>query len=742
MIPCRFRTQIEICKLIRCLPNEDSVVSFGTVLIQELGYTSLQQYLYQTFLENRLMLSDESNNKLLSHLINLHDPNIHSNSKCNDTPCPSSLSRLESLPKDIFNHIGLYLNNVDCALGFSHCNHNIHKMVLNKQFIACSKQTEYCLQLTPKIIQKITQHNTCSMLIYHGCNGVSFKNVDKYGKISCRSKNLCELCRFHKKIEKSIKSIDDEKNGNNINNYDNINSINNNSKNELDNKNNSKNKNENKNKNKSRKSMKNKTNYNLLWYPKLLSKIRTLSLDSDWLCLCRKLPFKWLLKPSPPAIRRNTNNNVTTLSHINQDDDEDEDGEAKLSITGLNGANLGDEHSVQFAQYYEEYFINQCNSDISKVRKISLIDFGYAKLSAKAHGITPQYLKMHQNFGVVFVNAFRLQCLQINSFKQFFKIFHCNLKKFELIFYGRRFNRFENMFFKSNSTIYNEITKIDKKQEFFDGIGWIKDQLKLECINNTSTNDNYSDEMMLDVESLLPNINELRITDEINEGDKGIVFAKFNYLLNHPKMLTLLNIHKSVTKLRLSLDGLQTFMDAKFDCIVDTISQVAQQFDKLWLVEVTFNGQIRNEDLFKGIHHQFPDVAQLRKDGERKDAKMIEMLNKYQNFFSDGHFDKVLKILIKNNIKMFQITWQTMDEFYHRWGKFQHRELIKIDVAKYNCNKNVCNSDIGLVSGLYDKEKLQKILGKFHEYCSVSRVNSYAWRWVTLVIFDNSNHVE
>ena len=413
------------------------------------------------------------------------------------------------------------------------------------------------------------------------------------------------------------------------------------------------------------------------------------------------------------------------------------DDEVRLAITGPDGAVMGDEHGVQFAQRYEEYFINQCNSDLSKVRKIKSIDFGYAMdRSDGTGGATQQYLQMNKNFAIIFVNAFRLQCFQIDSFKQFFKIFHCNLKECELLFYGGRFNSVENMFFKSNSIIYNEITKIDKHPKSFDGIAWVKHQIKREC---ASTNDHCGDEMMLDVhvESLLPNINELHIIDEINQRDNGVVFAKFNYLLNHPKILALLNIRKSVTKLALSLDGLQTFMDAKFDCIVDTISQVGKKFDKLHSVEVVFNGEISEEDLFKNT-----DQCQ---DAEKRDAIMIEMLNKCQSFFNDGYFDKILKILIENNIKMFQITWQTMNAFYKQWawGEFQHRELIEIDVAGYNnCNKNVCNNDIGLVSGLYDDDKMKKALDKFHECCSVSKVNFYAWRWVTKVIIGNSNDVE
>ena len=297
MITCRFRAQIEICKLIRCLPNEETVATFGAVLIQELGCTSLQQSLHETFLQNRLRLSDESNKKLLSHLhATLDDTN--NQTKCDDAS--SSLSRLESLPKDIFNRIGMYLNIFDCASRFSHCNHNIHKMVLNKEFIATPKQTRYRhrLVLTPKIIQKIMDNNTCSMFIYHGCEGASFKNVGQCDKISCCSRNPCVLCQFHTKIENAIASID-EKDGNN------------NSRNESE------------HRHKNAKSTMNQTNYNLLWYPKWLSKIRIISLDDDWPCLCQKLQFKWLLKPPSMTTSYRDNNkkdkpiiNCDSNSHV------------------------------------------------------------------------------------------------------------------------------------------------------------------------------------------------------------------------------------------------------------------------------------------------------------------------------------------------------------------------------------------------------------------------------------------
>ena len=171
---------------------------------------------------------------------------------------------------------------------------------------------------TPKKIQSIMDNNSCSMFIHYGCIKLTIKTGLCKGKIQCSLNNSCVLCQFHSKVEKQIANIkDDNKNNNqNRNKCDNVN------------------KNEDKNNYKYENPQLriNNLNYNVSWYPKLLSQIRLINLDADWPCLCKQLPFKWLLKPSPtPTIKHrasqaclnfnNKNNNpkimLVNLDHSN-----------------------------------------------------------------------------------------------------------------------------------------------------------------------------------------------------------------------------------------------------------------------------------------------------------------------------------------------------------------------------------------------------------------------------------------
>ena len=201
----RFTTQIEICRLIRSLPSDDHqvIATFGAVLTQQLGYHSLQQFFVQAFLQNRLQLSDESNNKVLSYLHDVTAIDSLPRSK-------STQSAIESLPRDIFNYIGSYLRNIDCVSGFSHCNHNIHKMVLTRGFVGEINIRER-LVMTPNVIKNLIDNNSCSLLLHFNRYHVDIVSNDQE-KISCCANNPCVLCQFHSNIKKSMSCIINQNN--------------------------------------------------------------------------------------------------------------------------------------------------------------------------------------------------------------------------------------------------------------------------------------------------------------------------------------------------------------------------------------------------------------------------------------------------------------------------------------------------------------------------------------------------
>ena len=292
----RFANQIEICRLIRLLDKDHDVISFIKQFTHELGINQFQQLLVELFLQKKSLLRDESNEKLL---MRLRDAQTQPQNK--------PKSQLELLPLDIFCNIGSFLPIKDCANSLSRCNHNIHKLVLSEQFIRClfkiqSKYHSPKLILQPNTIQAMIHNNSCSSLIWLYRNRLILSNNGN--TVKCSLENPCAFCNMVG-INRSCYNNDND-------NY----------------------------------------NYDLKWFPMLLSNTNEYIVEPQWKCTCQKIPFEWLLKKN------------------NSKKEEDD----RLAILSTNRY-LGRSNSAKFSQDYKTYFMDHCDSKMDKVRKISSIDF-------------------------------------------------------------------------------------------------------------------------------------------------------------------------------------------------------------------------------------------------------------------------------------------------------------------------------------------------------------------------------
>ena len=119
--------------------------------------------------------------------------------------------------------------------------------------------------------------------------------------------------------------------------------------------------------------------------------------------------------------------------------------------------------------------------------------------------------------------------------------------------------------------------------------------------------------------------------------------------------MTLLNIDKTVNTIILTGSSLSAFLEAKFESMVDLLYQITLKFDKLTSITIIWDGEISNSYEFEDIdlYNDKSDIYAIRKD------LMKTMLNKMKSFYDDSY----LKILIKSNIKSFDMMWNTKNGF-------------------------------------------------------------------------------
>ena len=129
-----------------------------------------------------------------------------------------------------------------------------------------------------------------------------------------------------------------------------------------------------------------------------------------------------------------------------------------------------------------------------------------------------------------------------------------------------------------------------------DGITWLQDILKKENINR-------------EIKTLLPRIEAFSVADRIVDVNNAFtLFAKFKKILNSPKLLTIFNIDKTVTKIKFMLEGTPTFLNTKFN--------------KLTSIQLHWNG------LIKRSNNEFKDIN-IYKNKSDTNGKRKEIMKKY-----------------------------------------------------------------------------------------------------------------
>ena len=133
----RFGKQIEICQCIKSIKNESQMMIFLQVWSQQLNCKDVQQLLSKLFISTKCELSDTANNVILASFDKRAEEN-------------NFKSRIELLPKDIFNNLASFLNKCDVfvlssdKVTASNNIHNTHTCDWNCSDNECNSKCTFC----------------------------------------------------------------------------------------------------------------------------------------------------------------------------------------------------------------------------------------------------------------------------------------------------------------------------------------------------------------------------------------------------------------------------------------------------------------------------------------------------------------------------------------------------------------------------------------------------------------------
>ena len=166
-------------------------------------------------------------------------------------------------------------------------------------------------------------------------------------------------------------------------------------------------------------------NYDLKWFENLLSNVQYLQLSDNWPCLWNKIPLKWLLK------KRDQGSALCTVM--------------AASCPPV----ISDRNGRAFCENYESYFVNQCQSNLDKIRTIEQINFGSS--------LDYCFSKMNKNYSRPVFCGVYTKTFNCDTFLQFLNIFHHKVEHLRLFIFGHR--NLCQILFNSTSNIYKDIIK-------------------------------------------------------------------------------------------------------------------------------------------------------------------------------------------------------------------------------------------------------------------------------------------
>ena len=528
----RIAKQIEISRNILICDNDAHIARWLQEIARELdNTTNINQFVCNFFLKRKSELSDEAIERLLAFGNTLSSSvaintstNVETSFKSNTKDKNSNSERKETLilsklHKDVFNNIGSYLP-IQSSLKLATTSHKFHQFVQNNEYFQhYSKGCQWKLDDT--ILKTACKYN-CILQCFHKCTNVRLHvdskqincyNDFRYGRRRRDgSMKNCILKQIVNKIEKD-------------------------------------------------------KNHDLIWFKQIFGKIECLYVSNDWRCAFQDIPMSWLFD-----INYNYNyNNDETLSA------------APLKVIGgltdlgrkskNRGVttDLSQNASSLFTSRYQHYFVQKCQRDLSKVRKLKRLWIDWdddvfsrlLELEGNFDGIMTQ-LPQDRVYSHKGVNT----RFEFNSLRQFFQIFHSRVKWLEILIHSQTMWRNYNYFdiLSSNNQDY---TILDKIFPFSDD-----STILIEDLEKTEAEMTFEQFLMrYKCESLkLPTIEQFKV--HIGGLDDCKILL---YILKHDKLMKLINLFNSVIDFSVAIDyneNLQQPLKQVLSIVIDNFQMI------------------------------------------------------------------------------------------------------------------------------------------------------------------------
>ena len=386
-------------------------------------------------------------------------------------------------------------------------------------------------------------------------------------------------------------------------------------------------------------------NYDLQWFANILSNVKIINLSNNWPCLWNKMPLKWLLNS---------------------------DNETPLSVAATRKIRINNKNGRAFVDHYESYFVNQCESDLNKIRQIGRIYFGSS--------IDYCYPKMNENYTMLLME--RGETFKCQTLSQFLKMFHQNVKRLVSLFTEE--TDLCGIFFDSSSDIYKDINKNQS------------------IVSLQSFISKYNIDP-----SILPRIENMELVLYTWTID---ACAKLLQFFQDSKLMTILNVETSLKRLCIKMVDLHKDFHICYDTLIDTFNVIIDNFFQIEYIDIA-------------VSHKNKEAVYASPSGNHV------FLDKMQSLFEQLYFEPVLYKILYNlksnsndksskNLKQITIGWD------HRHDKKRNQCIIATTVEidniqspfNHSCkqrSKSVCKQILKRIEN--EKEKQIKLKPNCHD---------------------------
>ena len=302
-------------------------------------------------------------------------------------------------------------------------------------------------------------------------------------------------------------------------------------------------------------------NYDLMWIKYIFSQTKELFISNKWKCAFNHIPMEWIFGIGD--IYSSNSNDNATVNNNNSSGNSFTKKCQSLEILGSTSDNfyLSCNALTQFATKYNDYFVNKCESNKSRVREMKRIWY-----NVKSRHNWKLLSKLNGNFQSAMFQLFNKRSVsRFPNLKRFFSIFHCNLTILEL--YVAKHKRSQSLYFSDN----------DDNDDNDDGNNnnSINTHQLLSLLfkrNDTLIKQLETSEVQLSFETFLsmhgyitsnlPQIKELYVNFIANIQDKTSIA-----LLNSDKLMKLFNLSNSVENIYFQFYTPKNCDRLKYSCI-------------------------------------------------------------------------------------------------------------------------------------------------------------------------------